>query len=102
MRSAECSAANVYTLARSVLAHPDPNEIDPFIYTLLRRVGAFMFGGVRDLIVQDRWRVGLGADVTLYHSGLATGLATGLANLHVSQNSGDWWLTDIRRRPVKR
>ncbi len=68
--SAECGvrSAECFTLLRSSLAHPDPNEIDPFVYTLLRRVGAFTFGGVRDLIVQDRWRLGIGADATLHHS----------------------------------
>jgi hypothetical protein len=32
----------------------------------MRRVSAFTFGGVRDLLVNEFWRVGLGADVTLY------------------------------------
>ncbi len=61
-------SAESFSFLRSSLAHPDPNEIDPFVYTLLRRVGAFTFGGVRDLIVQDRWRLGIGADLTLHHS----------------------------------
>ena len=76
-RMADCFASS-FALSRGLLAHPDPNEIDPFIYTLLRRVGAFTLGGVRDLIVQDRWRVGLGADITLSHSGLASGLVAGI------------------------
>jgi hypothetical protein len=31
------------------------------------RVGAFTFGGVRDIIAAPRLRVGIGADVTFYH-----------------------------------
>jgi hypothetical protein len=31
------------------------------------RVGAFTFGGVRDLIATNKLRLGLGADITLYH-----------------------------------
>lgn len=31
------------------------------------RVGAFTFGGVRDIIADAKWRLGIGADVTLYH-----------------------------------
>lgn len=55
------------------LLHPDPNELDPFIFNLWRRVGAFTFGGVRDVIVNRYFRLGLGADVTFYHK---TGLVT--------------------------
>lgn len=31
------------------------------------RVGAFTFGGVRDLVANSKMRVGIGADVTFYH-----------------------------------
>ena len=31
------------------------------------RVGAFTFGGVRDIVTSPRFRVGIGADVTFYH-----------------------------------
>ena len=31
------------------------------------RVGAFTFGGVRDIVAASRLRVGIGADVTFYH-----------------------------------
>jgi hypothetical protein len=31
------------------------------------RIGAFTFGGVRDVVSDPRWRVGVGADVTFYH-----------------------------------
>jgi hypothetical protein len=30
------------------------------------RVGAYTFGGVRDLVQNNRWQIGLGADMTLY------------------------------------
>jgi hypothetical protein len=30
------------------------------------RIGAYTFGGVRDLIHSSTWQVGLGADVTFY------------------------------------
>ena len=31
------------------------------------RVGAFTFGGVRDIVADSKWRLGIGADVTFYH-----------------------------------
>jgi hypothetical protein len=31
------------------------------------RVGAFTFGGVRDVVAEKSWKMGLGADVTFYH-----------------------------------
>jgi hypothetical protein len=31
------------------------------------RVGAFTFGGVRDLVASEKLRVGVGADVVFYH-----------------------------------
>jgi hypothetical protein len=31
------------------------------------RVGAFTFGGVRDIVAESKWRLGIGADVTFYH-----------------------------------
>ena len=31
------------------------------------RVGAFTFGGVHDIVAGSKLRVGIGADVTLYH-----------------------------------
>jgi hypothetical protein len=30
------------------------------------RIGAYTFGGVRDLMHEQRWQLGLGADVTFY------------------------------------
>lgn len=30
------------------------------------RIGAYTFGGVRDLVQNDNWQIGLGADVTFY------------------------------------
>jgi len=32
------------------------------------RIGAFTFGGVRDIVTDSKLRVGLGADVTFYHT----------------------------------
>jgi hypothetical protein len=60
-------------LRPNTVLHPDPNEIDPFMFNLWRRVGAFTFGGVRDLWVNRYGRFGLGADLTFYHK---TGLVT--------------------------
>jgi hypothetical protein len=50
-----------------VALHPDPNEIDPFLFSLWRRVGAFTFGGVRDFYSNEQLSVGIGADATFYH-----------------------------------
>ena len=47
--------------------HPDPNFIDFEIYNKALRVGAFTFGGVRDLVSPAQFRIGLGTDVTFYH-----------------------------------
>jgi hypothetical protein len=58
-----------------IALHPDPNQIDPFLYNLWRRVGAFTFGGVRDVAVNRYFRLGLGGDITLYHK---TGLVTAI------------------------
>jgi hypothetical protein len=30
------------------------------------RIGAYTFGGVRDLVQNSRWQLGVGADVTVY------------------------------------
>ena len=38
------------------------NRFDQFF-----RVGAFTFGGVRDIVTESKLRVGIGADVTFYH-----------------------------------
>lgn len=38
------------------------NRFDQFF-----RVGAFTFGGVRDILAESKLRVGIGADVTFYH-----------------------------------
>jgi hypothetical protein len=76
LRFAEQPLKHRYRPARLTAAlHPDPNEIDPFLYNLWRRVGAFTFGGVRDVAVNKHFRLGLGADVTFYHK---TGLVTAI------------------------
>jgi hypothetical protein len=46
-----------------LLGDPDPHDHPDQVF----RVGAFTFGGVRDIIAGPRLRVGLGADVTFYH-----------------------------------
>jgi hypothetical protein len=51
----------------SALLHPDPNLIDPYLYNFTFRVGAFTVGGVRDLVANEKFRIGLGADATFYH-----------------------------------
>lgn len=61
------AATDKAALDLGAVVHPDPNEIDPFIFNLWRRVGAFTFGGVRDLFVNRYGRIGVGADVTFYH-----------------------------------
>jgi hypothetical protein len=53
-------------LSRALL-HPDPNLIDPYLFGFTFRVGAFTFGGVRDLVANEKVRIGLGADATFYH-----------------------------------
>ena len=49
------------------------------------RVGAFTFGGVRDVLVDPKLRIGIGADVTLYHmpDGLKPIYGSSPASFHV-------------------
>ena len=49
------------------------------------RVGAFTFGGVRDILVGSSLRVGIGADVTFYHvpSGLKAVYGSSPSSFHV-------------------
>jgi hypothetical protein len=46
----------------------DKDELFPFTPVLAPnfRIGAFTFGGVRDLVQNDKGQIGLGADVTFY------------------------------------
>ncbi len=41
------------------------------------RIGAYTFGGVRDLVQNSRWQLGLGADVTIYSKPAALDAAYG-------------------------
>jgi hypothetical protein len=41
------------------------------------RIGAYTFGGVRDLLQNRAWQLGLGADVTLYSKPAALDLSYG-------------------------
>ena len=49
------------------------------------RVGAFTFGGVRDIVADSKLRVGIGADVTFYHvpDGLKPVYGSGPTSFHV-------------------
>jgi hypothetical protein len=45
----------------------DKDELFPQATVLSTyRIGAYTFGGVRDLIANKAWQMGLGADVTIY------------------------------------
>jgi len=57
------------------------------------RVGAFTFGGVRDIVADSRIRVGIGADVTLYH------VPDGLKGIYGSSPTG--FHVFLRIRPGK-
>ena len=47
---------------------PIPGRVFPAeMFNRWLRVGAFTFGGVRDLVVLNSLRIGLGADVTFRH-----------------------------------
>jgi len=41
------------------------------------RIGAYTFGGVRDLVQNRAWQLGLGADVTFYSTPAALDAAYG-------------------------
>src|SRR5262249_49114514 len=44
------------------------NRIEPGrLFDRFLRVGAFTFGGVRDIVANPKWRLGVGADVMFYH-----------------------------------
>jgi hypothetical protein len=60
---------------------------------LTNRIGAYTFGGVRDLIQNKAWQMGLGADVTFYSKPAALDVAYG--NLPVS------FQIFLRFRPAK-
>ncbi|HEX8088027.1 MAG TPA: hypothetical protein VF762_04195, partial [Blastocatellia bacterium] len=49
------------------------------------RVGAFTFGGVRDVVTNPKLRVGVGADATFYHvpEGLKTLYGSSPTSFHV-------------------
>ena len=49
------------------------------------RVGAVTFGGVRDIVAQEKVRFGIGADVTFYHvpDGLKPIYGSGPTSFHV-------------------
>ena len=65
-----------YAFARTELV--DKDELFPQATTHpAYRIGAYTFGGVRDLIHDHAWQLGLGADVTLYSKPSALDAAYG-------------------------
>ena len=44
----------------------DKNELFPPAERPSYRIGAYTFGGTRDLLQNEKWQLGLGADVTVY------------------------------------
>jgi hypothetical protein len=68
--------ARDYAFSRLELV--DKDELFPQT-TLVKayRIGAYTFGGVRDLISNRTWQMGLGADVTVYSKPAALNAAYG-------------------------
>lgn len=67
-------------------SHPVGNSLDlGNHFDLSFRVGAFTFGGVRDIVADSKLRVGIGADVTFYHvpTGLKPIYGSSPASFHV-------------------
>jgi hypothetical protein len=55
----------------------DKNELFPPAEQPSYRIGAYTFGGTRDLLQNDKWQLGLGADVTVYSKPAALDAAYG-------------------------
>lgn len=55
----------------------DKNELFPPAVQPSYRIGAYTFGGTRDLVQNSAWQVGLGADVTVYSRPAALDAAYG-------------------------
>jgi mono/diheme cytochrome c family protein len=60
-----------------------PDSRDDFAQSF--RMGAFTFGGVRDILARSKLRIGIGADVTFYHvpDGLESIYGSGPASFHL-------------------
>ncbi len=64
-----------YAFTRMELVDKDELHVTPTPQSF--RIGAFTFGGVRDLVQNAKWQVGLGADVTFYAKPAALDAAYG-------------------------
>jgi len=61
------AAEDTRATRRAVPLHPDPFGFDLALFSIWRRVGAFTFGGVRDIYDGRGLRLGVGADATFYY-----------------------------------
>ena len=62
------------------------NRLEPGpLFDRFFRVGAFTIGGVRDIVTEPKWRLGIGADATFYHlpNGLKTVYGPSPTSFHV-------------------
>jgi hypothetical protein len=55
-----------YAFTRLELVDKDELDLDPPLDHQTFRIAAFTFGGVRDVVQDKNWQIGLGADVTFY------------------------------------
>ncbi|MFN0122344.1 MAG: hypothetical protein ACKV2V_17760 [Blastocatellia bacterium] len=84
--------------AQNVVFHGAPPDTPSRVYPVLIfnqwfRVGALTLGGVRDLIANDRMKIGLGADVTIYRQPAA------LNPIYGTQTRS--WQAFVRFRPAE-
>lgn len=85
---------------------PDVKNLPPKIYALTGKIGA-IYRELNTLEVEHEtipgYMEGMTMKFPVKDPKLIEGLKVGdriQAKLHVSQNSGDWWLSDIRRKPA--
>jgi Cu/Ag efflux protein CusF len=85
-------------------ATPDVKKLPPKIYALTGKIGA-IYREINTLEVEHEtipgYMEGMTMKFPVKDPKLIEGLKVGdriQAKLHVSQNSGDWWLSDIRRK----
>ena len=83
---------------------PDVKNLPPKIYALTGKIGA-IYREINTLEVEHEtipgYMEGMTMKFPVKDPKLIEGLKVGdriQAKLHVSQNSGDWWLSDIRRK----
>ena len=91
---------------RPMVPTPTPNvkNLPPKIYALTGKIGA-IYREINTLEVEHEtipgYMEGMTMKFPVKDPKLIEGLKVGdliQAKLHVSQNSGDWWLSDIRRK----